>query len=189
MLQDHWVPRVVGLQKERSKEDCRESFGDLYGGKQLQPITTIAHLGIIGKASVFSITSMNSTQIIDIGASNHIIRDASQLQSVILSPQTVISTTNGNTGPIIGEGFVILSKDLTLHNVLVIPSLENNMLSVSQITFALACTVTFLALVLRFSVHSNSKDSWLQCQTWQILLLGVNRKRGVETQSGKSDEQ
>ena len=107
------------------------------------PTTNVAHPGIIGKASIFSATSKNKTWIIDTGASDHMTRDSSQLKYVLTSSQLVISTANGSTSPITGEGSVILSNTLTLDIVLVVPSLEYNLLSVSQITSTLACTVTF----------------------------------------------
>ena len=69
--------------------------------------------------------------------------DSSQLKLVLPSSQSVISTANGSTSPITGEGSVILSNTLTLDTVLVVPSLEYNLLSLSQITSTLACTVTF----------------------------------------------
>ena len=94
----------------------------------------VAHPGIIGKASVFSATSKNRTWIIDIGASDHMTWDSNELKYVFFSSQSVISTANGSTSPITGEGSVILSNALTLDTVLVIPSLEYNLLSVSQIT-------------------------------------------------------
>ncbi|XP_068636002.1 uncharacterized protein [Aristolochia californica] len=56
-------------------------------------------------------------------------RDSSQLKSLLTSPQSVISTANGSTSPITGEGSVILSNNLTLDTVLVVPSLEYNLLS------------------------------------------------------------
>ena len=107
------------------------------------PNANVAHPGIIGKAFVFSATSKNRTWINDTGASDHMTRDSSQLKSVIPSSQSVISTANGSTSPITGEGSVILYNTLTLDTVLVVPSLEFNLLSVSQITSTLTCTVNF----------------------------------------------
>ena len=107
------------------------------------PTANVAHPGIIGKSSVFSATSKNITWIIDTGASDHMTRDSSQLKSVLPSSQSVISTANGSTSPISREGSVILSNILTLDIVLVVPSLEYNLLSVNQLTSTLACTVTF----------------------------------------------
>ena len=69
--------------------------------------------------------------------------DSSQLKFVFPSSQSIISTANGSTSPITGEGYVILSNTLTLDTVLVVPFIEYNLLSVSQITSTLACTVTF----------------------------------------------
>ncbi|XP_022873848.1 uncharacterized protein LOC111392690 [Olea europaea var. sylvestris] len=81
--------------------------------------TNVVHPGMLSNAS--HVTSKNSIWIIDIG----------------------ISTANGSISPITGEGPVILSDTLTLDNVLVVPSLEYNLLSISRITSSLSCTVTF----------------------------------------------
>ena len=129
------------------------------------PTANVAYPGIIGKSSVFSTTSKNRTWIIDTGASNLMTRNSSQLKSVLLSSQSVISTANGSTSPITGEGFFFLSNTLTLDTVLVVPSLEYNLLSVSQITSTLACTVTFWPSFCVFQ----------DILTWKILGYGVRR--------------
>ncbi|KAM1345950.1 hypothetical protein ACFX2H_035067 [Malus domestica] len=66
-------------------------------------------------------------------------------QVQILKPptKTVVSVANGNVVPIIGEGTVSLSDTLSLDTVLVVPSLDYNLLSVAQITVALHCLVIF----------------------------------------------
>ena len=91
--------------------------------------------------------------------------DSSQLKSVLPSSQSVISTANGNTSPITREGSIILSNTVTLDIVLVVPSLEYNLLSVSQITSTLACTVTFWASFCVFQ----------DILTRKILGYGVKR--------------
>lgn len=111
--------------------------------QESQPTANVAHSGNVGKAHVFSATSKNSTWIIDTGASDHMTSDCGHLQSISPSSQTIISTANGSTSPITCVGSVILSENITLDNVIVVPSLECNLLSVSQITSFLACTVTF----------------------------------------------
>ncbi|RVW62614.1 Retrovirus-related Pol polyprotein from transposon TNT 1-94 [Vitis vinifera] len=50
---------------------------------------------------------------------------------------------NGNTTPVIGEGSLTLTDTLNLDSVLVVSSLDYNLLSVSQITAALSCIVIF----------------------------------------------
>ena len=66
--------------------------------------------------------------IVDTGASNHMTRDSSILESLLPSSQFVISTANGSTSPIIREGSLTLTDPFTLDIVLVVPSLEYNLL-------------------------------------------------------------
>ena len=61
----------------------------------------------------------------------------------VLDPVLVICTTNGNTSPITGEWSITLTDSLTLDIVLIVSSLEYNLLLVSQINMTLACIVTF----------------------------------------------
>jgi len=67
--------------------------------------------------------------------------DSSQLKFLKPSPQSVISIANGSTSLIIGEGSVILFDTFTLDIVLIVPSLDYNLLLVSQIISTLANTV------------------------------------------------
>ena len=155
----------MGLLKKPRKKIAEKAMMTSLEENQPLPTANVAHPGIIGKASVFSTTSKNRTWIIDTGASDHITRDSSQLKFVLPSSQSVISTANGSTSPITGEGSVILSNTLTLDTVLVVPSLEYNLLSISQITSTLACTVTFWP---SFCVFQN-------ILTRKILGYGVRR--------------
>ena len=107
------------------------------------PIANITQPGSVGKANIPSAITKDNTWIIDTGASDHMIRDSSKLQHLHPSSQQVISTANGGTSPITGEGSLVLSNAMTLDTVLVVPSLEYNSLSVSQITSKINCTVTF----------------------------------------------
>lgn len=88
------------------------------------PTANVVHLGIIGKASVFSTISKNRIWIIDTGASNYMTRDSSKLKSVQPFSQSIISTANGSISLIIGEGSVTLPNTLTLDIVIVVPSLK-----------------------------------------------------------------
>jgi hypothetical protein len=132
---------------------------------QSPPIANVAQPGDVSKASVLSTTFKNSTWIIDTGASDHMTKDSNQLQSFFSSPKSVISTANGCTSLISGEGSVILSNTLTLDIVLVVPSLEYNLLFVGQITSTLNCTVTFWPLFCVFQ----------DILTRKILGYGVRR--------------
>ena len=86
---------------------------------------------------------INSAWIIDSGATDHMAFDSRQVSPLKPSSQKIVFTTNGNTTPIIGEGSLTLTDTLNLDSVLVVPSLDYNLLSISQITAALSCIVIF----------------------------------------------
>ncbi|KAJ9707195.1 hypothetical protein PVL29_002269 [Vitis rotundifolia] len=69
--------------------------------------------------------------------------DSRQVSPFRPSSQKIVSTTNGNTTLVIGEGSLTLTDTLSLDSILVVPFLYYNLLSVSQITAALSCIVIF----------------------------------------------
>ncbi|KAK0600689.1 hypothetical protein LWI29_017477 [Acer saccharum] len=107
------------------------------------PSVNVAQSGMKTKGSVLFVNSLNSTWLIDTGASDHMVNDSSILSSITPSTQTSVYTANGGSSPVIGEGSTDISESLTLNSVLIVPALEYNILSVSRITVALTCTVTF----------------------------------------------
>ena len=60
-----------------------------------------------------------------------------------LPHKKIVSTTNGSTTPVIGEGSLTLTDTLNLDSILVVPSLDYNLLSVSQIIATLSYIVIF----------------------------------------------
>ncbi|RVX07665.1 hypothetical protein CK203_021856 [Vitis vinifera] len=96
---------------------------------------------------------------------DHMTFDSRQVSPLRPSSQKIVSTANGNTTPIIGEGSLTLTDTLNLDSVLVVPSLDYNLLSVSQITAALFCIVIFWP---EFCVI---KD----IQTRQTISCGIKR--------------
>lgn len=101
---------------------------------KLEPSANVAHSSTVGEANAFSATSKNNTWIINTGVIDHMVRDIGQLQTFHSSTHSFISTPNGSTSPTDGEGIVILTQTLALNPVLVVPSLEYNLLSIGQIT-------------------------------------------------------
>ena len=89
--------------------------------------------------------------------------DSRQVSPLRPSSQKIVSTANGNTTQVIGEGSLTLTDTLNLDSILVIPSLNYNLLSVSQITAALSCIVIFLP---EFCVFKN-------IQTKQTIGYGI----------------
>ncbi|KAM2409912.1 hypothetical protein ACFX1X_028761 [Malus domestica] len=72
------------------------------------------HISNDGKALKISAFVMNSTWIIDSGATKHMTCDFRLVQTLKPSTNTIVSVANGNVVPIIGEGDVSLSDTLNL---------------------------------------------------------------------------
>jgi hypothetical protein len=96
-----------------------------------------------GKVLNMSISISNSAWIIDSSATDHMTFDSRQVSPLKPLSQIFVSTANGTSVPIIGEGSLSLTETLNLDSVLVVPSLDYNILSVSQKTTTLFCVVIF----------------------------------------------
>ena len=73
----------------------------------------------------------NSAWIIDSGATDHMTFDSRHLSMIKPSSQKFVSIANGTSTPVRGEGSLPLTDTLKLDSVLVVPSLNYNLLSVS----------------------------------------------------------
>ena len=104
----------------------------------------VAAIDYDGKFLNTSTPVINSTWIIDSSATNHMTLDSRQVSPLRSSSQKIVFTANGNTTPVITDGSLTLTNTLNLDSVLVVPSLDYNLLSISQITAALSCIVIFL---------------------------------------------
>ncbi|KAI5324530.1 hypothetical protein L3X38_033603 [Prunus dulcis] len=129
---------------------------------------SMATSGTTGYALNVSSTSPTSNVwIIDLGASDHMTCDSNKITSLSPSSQSVVSNANGSSSPVVGDGSLSLTDSLHLDSVLVVPSLDFNLLSVAQITHALFCTVTF----------------WPNCCIFQDIL--TRKIIGYGTRKGK----
>ena len=96
-----------------------------------------------GKVLNISTPVSNSAWIIDSSAMDHMKFDSRQVSPLKSSSQNSVSTANGTSIPIIGEGSLSLTNTLDLDSILVVPSLNYSLLSIFQITTALFCIVIF----------------------------------------------
>ena len=103
----------------------------------------IATSGNVGKALHTFAPVSHSEWIIDSGATDHMTFDNNHIQSMKSSDQHIVSTANGSPSPVVGEVSVSLAQNLNLESVLVVPSLNHNLLSFAQITLTLNCIVIF----------------------------------------------
>ena len=100
--------------------------------------------------SYTSSLTCNRSLIIDTGATDHMTSSFIGLHSATPSNQTHIVSVNGTTSRIMGEGSLSLTSSLSLDHVLVVPSLDYDLLSVPQIIDSLNCTVCFWPLYCLF---------------------------------------
>ena len=65
----------------------------------------------------------------------------------LISKYTIVELPNGGHAEIQSMGFMKLSKNMTLEDVLYVPSFKLNLLSISKLTQALNCNVTFYLIL------------------------------------------
>ena len=91
-----------------------------------------------------SYNSKSHGWILDSGATNHMTPFLSLFHTYSPCTSTKrLLTANGSSAPIIGQGSVNLSADLQLSNVLYVPMLSANLLSIPQLIKDLNCHVLF----------------------------------------------
>ena len=106
-----------------------------------------------------SVIIRNSDWIIDTGATDHMTCDQHMFTN--FSPnchKTVIITANGVESPIEGVGTVTLSPSLSIPNVLFVPTLNCNLISVSKLTKSHSCVAVFYPTHCVFQdIHTKEK--------------------------------
>ncbi|KAL0846098.1 hypothetical protein Bca101_019344 [Brassica carinata] len=83
------------------------------------------------------------TWIIDSGATHHVSHDKSLFMNLDTSVNHHVNLPTGQTVAIGGVGSVVLNKDVTLQNVLYIPSFRLNLISISSLTTDLGSRIIF----------------------------------------------
>ena len=92
--------------------------------------------------SCFALSVFKSGWIFDCGATDTMSYDPNDFLTYE-EPQKkkIIKTTNGEGTKVEGAGTISFSKKVTLNNCLFVPALSHKLLSVSQLTRDLNCTV------------------------------------------------
>ena len=115
--------------------------------------------GISNSALNLSVVTRGSEWIIDSGATDHMTCDPHKFTS--FSPdcsKTFIINANGVSSPIEGVGTVCLSPSLSIPDVLFVPTLNCNLLSVSKLTKSHSCVASFYPTHCLFqTIHSKEK--------------------------------
>ncbi|KAI5317378.1 hypothetical protein L3X38_037085 [Prunus dulcis] len=142
------------VHKGRKKDSTRASFASAQSSEETAsepPSGTSGSkaLATSGTSCTSSLTC-NRSWIIDTGATDHMTSSFTGLHSTKPSSQTHITSANGTTSQVMGEGSLSLTSSLSLDHVLVVPSLDYDLLSVPQIIDYLNCTLCFWPLYCLF---------------------------------------
>lgn len=122
--------------------DCKYRFDQNYD-RSCQPSNTV-NLAEALSAGCSLDSGSSSDWFLDTGASAHMTPDANQLDNILnYSGSDHVTVGNGAHLPISHIGSLSISQDLKLRNVLVVPGLTKNLLSIGQLTRDFPVTVTF----------------------------------------------
>ena len=120
-------------------------------------LSTTAGLAHSGNLACLS-SSTPSPWVIDSGASAH-MTGKSHIFSQLLGPppQSSVVLADGRSCSILGRGSVSPTSSLTLSTVNYIPDFPFSLLSVSQLTKSLNCSVTFFPLFVFFRISARRR--------------------------------
>jgi hypothetical protein len=121
------------------------------------------------KYSVFSSTSIpkfppstskSTPWIIDTGATDHMINCPSLFTTITAVVSTYVKLPNGSVVSVTHIGTVVILANLTLTEVLCVPSFTFNLISASQIIKFLKACLIFLAGFLLYTEFVPLEDDW-----------------------------
>ncbi|RVX20036.1 Retrovirus-related Pol polyprotein from transposon RE2 [Vitis vinifera] len=96
--------------------------------------------------------------IVDSGASDHMTGDATIFDTYSSCPNNLtVRIAYGSLSKVAGTGSVVLSRDLTLNSVLLVPNLDCNLLSISKLTKEKRCITNFSSTHCEFQDLDSGK--------------------------------
>ena len=109
--------------------------------KSTNPFTTLNNQGNCGQVLVTCHGYDEDMWIIDSGATDHMTFDPHDFSHITQPRRTCIANANGVQYPVTGVRTVTLSSSLSFNHTLLVPSLSNKLLYVSQVTTDLSCVI------------------------------------------------
>ncbi|RVW74059.1 Retrovirus-related Pol polyprotein from transposon TNT 1-94 [Vitis vinifera] len=96
--------------------------------------------------------------IVDLGASDHMTGDATIFDTYSSCPNNLtVRIADGSLSKVAGTGSVVLSRDLTLNSVLLVPNLDCNLLSISKLIKEKRCITNFSSTHCEFQDLDSGK--------------------------------
>ena len=91
--------------------------------------------------------------IIDSGASDYMIGDATIFQNYTpCFEYYMVRIADGSFSKVVGTNFVVISKDLMLDSVLLVPNLDCNLLSIRKLTQENIVLLNFFQTIVFFRI-------------------------------------
>ena len=96
-----------------------------------------------------------------------------------------IRIADGSLSKVVGTGSVVLSKDLTLNSVLLVPNLDCNLLSISKLTRDMNCVAEFSSNLCEFQVLGSGRTigSAEACSGFYLLHNNSSLEKQAQTAS------
>ncbi|RVW80145.1 hypothetical protein CK203_054111 [Vitis vinifera] len=118
---------------------------------------TLAHKGNF--LSAFTVGKKRKKPwIVDSRASDHMTGDATIFDTYSSCPNNLtVRIADGSLSKVAGTGSVVLSRDITLNSVLLVPNLDCNLLSISKLTKEKRCITNFSSTHCEFQDLDSGK--------------------------------
>ncbi|RVX15883.1 Retrovirus-related Pol polyprotein from transposon TNT 1-94 [Vitis vinifera] len=118
---------------------------------------TLAHKGNFLSAFIAG-KKRKKPWIVDSGASDHMTGDATIFYTYSSCPNNLtVRIADGSLSKVAGTGSIVLSRDLTLNSVLLVPNLDCNLLSISKLTKEKRCITNFSSTHCEFQDLDSGK--------------------------------
>ena len=168
-----------------TKEQIEQLLKLLHSNSEKPSCSFVQH-GNSNFLSSFVCTQPKTTWIIDLGASDHMTSCSSFFYSYKpCAGNNKIRIADGSLSAIAGIGDVKLSNNLTLFNVLHVPKLSCNLISVSKLTATLNCTANFFSSYCLFQnpALGTMIGSARECGGLYVLDEGTFMNKGAQQSS------
>ena len=123
-----------------------------------------------------------SAWIVDSGASDHMTGDITNFSKYLpCHDNSTVRIADGTHSAVVGKGLVTISQDITLRDVLYVPQLDCNLLSISKLTKDLNCVTKFLPCTCEFQALDSGKKIGNAEECGGLYILRVDdSKRNQE---------
>ncbi|KAG6467091.1 hypothetical protein ZIOFF_075100 [Zingiber officinale] len=137
MKSDRVYVLLAGLNRE-----LNEVGGTILGRN---PLPSLTQKGTYLQYVVFNASTISICPwIIDSGATDHMMGSSRLFHSYIrIAGNQKIKIADGSLSAIAGKGSIVISQTLTFQNILHVPNLSCNLISISKLTHDLKCIVKF----------------------------------------------